>query len=124
MANLSIRPPQGTCVVTDPRPPLLGIPAARLPSFLGCNTCSTIESAGLGLYFRQALLLDAGPVTGVTGAWGGPAVCVVGGTGHSVLEEAEPCSPGKGAARRQNKSPCCHWPPPTPSLEGAQGVVS
>ena len=53
-----------------------------------------------------------------------PAVCVVGGTGHSVLEEAEPCSPGKGAARRQNKSPCCHWPPPTPSLEGAQGVVS
>lgn len=79
MANLSIRPSQGTCVVTDPRPPLLGIPAARLPSFLGCNTCSTIESAGLGLYFRQALLLDAGPVTGVTGAWGGPAVCVVGG---------------------------------------------
>ena len=123
MANLFLRPSQGTCLVPDPCPPLLGIPAAHLPSFPGRDACSTVGSTGLCLYFRPALLLEAGTVTGKTGTWGGPAVCGGGGTGHSVREETEPCSPGKGAAMRQNSNPCCHWPPPTPSLEGALGVV-
>ena len=79
MANLFLRPSQGTCVVPDPCPPLLGIPAAHLPSFPGRDACSTVGSTGLCLYFRPALLLEAGTVTGKTGTWGGPAVCVGGG---------------------------------------------
>ena len=83
MANLFLRPSQGTCVVPDPCPPLLGIPAARLPSFPGRDACSTVGSTGLCLYFRPALLLEAGTVTGKTGTWGGPAVC--GGGGHRAF---------------------------------------
>ena len=50
MANLFLRPSQGTCVVPDPCPPLLGIPAARLPSFPGRDACSTVGSTGLCLF--------------------------------------------------------------------------
>ena len=83
VADLFLCPSRGTCVVTDPRPPLLGIPTARPPSFPGCDACSTIGSTGLCLYFHQALLLEAGTVTGMTGIWGGPAVCV--GVGHQAF---------------------------------------
>lgn len=98
MANLFLRPSQGTCVVTDPCPPLLGIPAARLPSFPGCDMCSTIGSTGLCLYFHQALLLEAGTVTGKTGTWGGPAVCVWGGGPPGILSwrRQSPVLPGRG----------------------------
>lgn len=123
MADLSVRPSQGTCVVTDPRPPLLGIPAARLPSCPGCDTCRTVEPAGLGLCFRQALLLEAGTVTGVTGAWGGLAVCVWGGArGILSWRRQSPVLLGRGLPGGRTTAPAVIGPHQHQALRGPMAL--
>lgn len=125
VADLFLRPSRGTCVVTDPRPPFLGIPTAR-PSFPGCDICSTIGSTGLCLYFRQALLLEAGTVTGMTGIWGGTTVCVAGGWGgHRAFCPGGDRAPfWKGGCHKAEQELMVSLAPTNTKPWGAHGAVA
>lgn len=97
-------PISGDPVVTDPHPPSWAS-CCPPPIMSGCDTCRTVESAGLGLCFRQALASPRGwHCDRVTGAWGDCCVCGgVGGPGILSLRRQGPVLLGRGCQEAEQQ---------------------